>query len=132
MKKLLSMLLCAVLIALAAAVCAERPGYLDLNGGEDYIELHANLIILNHRTDLADSKYPQYITAFTALYPNVTVQCDVITSYADDALPRLTDGSWGDIMMIPTLDRDELPTCFIPFGTEAEMLEVYNFADPWV
>lgn len=35
-------------------------------------------------------------------------------------------------MMIPALDKDELPTYFIPFGTEAEMMEVYNFANQWV
>lgn len=93
MKKLLSMLLCAVLIALAATACAELPSYLDLKVGEDYTDIQADLMILNHRTDLADTKYPQYIAEFTALYPNVTVKFDTITTYADDALTRLTGGN---------------------------------------
>ena len=132
MKKLLSMLLCALLITLAATACAELPSYLALKVGEDYTDIQADLMILNHRTDLADTKYPQYIAEFTALYPNVTVKFDTITTYADDALTRLTGSNWGDIMMIPAQDKDELPTCFIPFGTEAELMAVYNFANQWV
>lgn len=61
--------------------------------GEDYTDIQADLMILNHRTDLADTKYPQYIAEFTALYPNVTVKFDAITTYADDALTRLTGGN---------------------------------------
>ena len=132
MKKTLTMLLCALLIALTATACAELPRYLDLKVGEDYTDVKADLMILNHRTDLADTKYQEYIAAFTAMYPNVTIKFDTITTYADDALTRLTGGNWGDIMMIPALDKDELPTYFIPFGTKAEMMEVYNFADQWV
>ena len=132
MKKTLSMLLCVLLIAVAAVASAELPRYLDLKVGEDYTDIKADLMILNHRTDLADTKYPEYIAAFTSLYPNVTIKFDTITTYADDALTRLTGGNWGDIMMIPALDKDELPTYFIPFGTKEEMMEVYNFADQWV
>ena len=132
MKKTLSMLLCVLLIAVAAVASAELPRYLDLKVGEDYTDIKADLMILNHRTDLADTKYPECIAAFTSLYPNVTIKFDTITTYADDALTRLTGGNWGDIMMIPALDKDELPTYFIPFGTKEEMMEVYNFADQWV
>ena len=77
MKKTLSMLLCVLLIAVAAVASAELPRYLDLKVGEDYTDIKADLMILNHRTDLADTKYPEYIAAFTALYPNVTIKFDI-------------------------------------------------------
>lgn len=63
MKKTLTLLLCALLIALTATACAELPRYLDLKVGEDYTDVKADLMILNHRTDLADTKYPEYIGA---------------------------------------------------------------------
>ena len=55
MKKTLSMLLCVLLIAVAAVASAELPRYLDLKVGEDYTDIKADLMILNHRTDLADT-----------------------------------------------------------------------------
>ena len=133
MKKILSMMLCALLvIAFAASAAAELPNFLDLKVGEDYTDIKADIVVLNHRTDLADTKYPEYIEAFQALYPNVTVRIDTITNYADDALTRLTGGNWGSIMMIPALDKDELPNYFIPLGTVEELSTQYNFIDSWM
>lgn len=133
MKKTLTTLLCVLLVlAFAASASAELPSFLDLKVGEDYTDITAEITILNHSTDLADTKYPQYIEEFTAMYPNVTVRFDTLTNYADDALTRLTGGNWGDIMMVPALDKDELPNYFIPLGTVEELSEKYNFVDNWM
>ncbi len=133
MKKILSLVLCALMLALfAASACAELPNFLDLKVGEDYKDIKADIVILNHRTDLADTKYVDYVKAFSELYPNVTVRFDTLTNYADDALTRLTGGNWGSIMMIPALDKDELPNYFIPFGTVEALSEKYNFVDNWM
>lgn len=133
MKKILSVLVCMLLLAaFATTAMAELPNFLDLKVGEDYTDVKADLVILNHRTDLADTKYPEYIAAFTKLYPNVTVRFDTLTNYADDALTRLTGGNWGSIMMIPALDKDELSTYFIPLGTVEELSTQYNFVDNWM
>ena len=131
MKKFLSLILASVmLLSLAAVAHAELPAYKDLVVGESYTDITANLKVLNHRTDLKDTKIPQYIAEFTAMYPNVTIEYDLITDYAQESLTRLTGGdNWGDIIGIPALDKDELPTYFLPYGTEAEIAEIYNFAD---
>ncbi len=131
MKKFLSLILASMmLLSLAAVAHAELPAYKDLVVGESYTDITANLKVLNHRTDLKDTKIPQYIAEFTAMYPNVTIEYDLITDYAQESLTRLTGGdNWGDIMGIPALDKDELPTYFLPYGTEAEIAEIYNFAD---
>ena len=50
--------------------------------------------------------------------------------YAQESLTRLTGGdNWGDIIGIPALDKDELPTYFLAYGTEEEISDIYNFAD---
>ena len=57
MKKTLTTLLCVLLVlAFAASASAELPSFLDLKVGEDYTDLTAEITILNHRTDLADTK----------------------------------------------------------------------------
>ncbi len=132
MKKYLSLLLVAVMIAAVSVASAELPNYRDLVVGESYTDITANIKVLNHRTDLKDTKIPQYIAEFTAMYPNVTISYDLTTDYAQESLTRLTGGDdWGDIIGIPALDKDELPRYFLPYGTEADMLEIYNFADQY-
>lgn len=134
MKKKIALFLALTLAAIVfcCGALAELPNFLDLKVGEDYTDIKADIVVLNHRTDLADTKYPEYIEAFQALYPNVTVRIDTITNYADDALTRLTGGNWGSIMMIPALDKDELPNYFIPLGTVEELSTQYNFVDSWM
>jgi raffinose/stachyose/melibiose transport system substrate-binding protein len=131
MKKFLSLLLIAtMLLSIAAVAHAELPAYKDLVVGESYTDITASIKMLNHRTDLKDTKIPQYIAEFTAMYPNVTITYDLITDYAQESLTRLTGGdNWGDIIGIPALDKDELPTYFLAYGTEEEIGEIYNFAD---
>lgn len=133
MKKILSLALCLLLlVAFAMTASAELPNFLDLKVGEDYTDITADITVLNHRTDLKDTKFPEYIAAFKELYPNVTVTIDTITDYAEDSLTRLTGGNWGDIMMIPALDKDELPNFFIPYGSVDDLSEKYNFIDAWM
>ncbi|MDE7478344.1 MAG: extracellular solute-binding protein, partial [Lachnospiraceae bacterium] len=64
-------------------------------------------------------------------YPNIIVEHEGITDYAETALLRLPTGDWGDIMFIPSIDMVDLETYFIPYGSVAEMSELINFADQW-
>ncbi|EKC77742.1 hypothetical protein LEA_04013, partial [human gut metagenome] len=44
-------------------------------------------------------------------------------------LLRLQGGDWGDVMMIPAVDKADLSTYFMPLGTTTEMdgqLNYYN------
>ena len=69
---------------------------------------------------------------FNKMYPNITVEIEGVTNYHDDSLLRLTAGDWGDIMMIPAVDKNLLSEYFIPFGSLDEMSQLVRFADQWM
>ena len=96
--------------------------------GEDYKDLSATIKVLTHRTDIVDTKFKDYITEFQKLYPNIKIEYEAVTNYADDVTIRLTTGNWGDIMMIPTtVDKKELPNLFQSFGTTDKIGANYEF-----
>lgn len=96
--------------------------------GEDYKDLSASIKVLTHRTDIVDTTFKDYITEFQKLYPNIKVEYEAVTNYADDVTIRLTTGDWGDILMIPTtVDKKELPNLFQSFGTTDAIGANYEF-----
>lgn len=101
--------------------------------GEDYTDLTATIKFIHHKTDREqDGSMAKYIEAFKQDYPNITVETEGITDYAQTALLRLPTGeAWGDVMFIPSIDMVQLPDYFIPYGTVDEMSEYVNFADQW-
>lgn len=107
--------------------------YAGITLGEDYTDLTTTIKFIHHKTDReTDGSMAKYIEAFNADYPNITVETEGITDYAQTALLRLPTGeAWGDVMFIPSIDMVELPTYFIPYGTVEEMSEYINFADQW-
>ncbi len=110
--------------------------YSDIQLGTSYKDLTASIKVINHRTDMMQSDYPgkswpQYLKEFNKMYPNITVTVDTITTYADSALLRLQGQDWGDIMMIPAVDKKDLSTYFLPYGTLDEMKKQIRFADTW-
>ena len=108
------------------------PTYAQVKLGEDYTDLTATIKWLHHKTDRAeDGTIDSMIAEFNKVYPNITVETEAITDYAETSLLRLPTGDWGDIMFIPTVDAAELPTYFVPYGTVEEMDQYVNFADNW-
>ncbi len=109
--------------------------YADLKLGEDYTDVSATIKFLTHRTDLesetAEHPYSEYVEAFNKLYPNITVEIEGDTNYADDALLRLQGGDWGDVMFIPAVEQAELSTYFLPYGDLATMDKEIRFATQW-
>ena len=104
--------------------------------GEDYTDLTATIKWLHHKTDRdstsgGDGKIQEYIAEFNKEYPNITVQTEGVTDYANESLLRLSSKDWGDIMFIPAVDKKDLPTYFMPFGKTEEMKQVVNFANAW-
>lgn len=106
--------------------------------GEDYTDLKADLKFLTHKTDAVDTKFKQYIEEFQKLYPNINIEYEGITDYANDITTRLTTGDWGDICMIPTtVDKDELGDYFTKLGEkeilgktyDEKFLEAYAYKD---
>jgi raffinose/stachyose/melibiose transport system substrate-binding protein len=136
MKKLLGILLSvALLFTMATFAVAEesQPSFLDLKVGEDYTDLTATIKYITHRTDLVTSSttyQDKYIAEFNKLYPNITVEVEAVTDFAQDALVRLTGSDdWGDVMNIPQVENSELSTYFLAYGTVEDMSQYINFAD---
>ncbi len=110
--------------------------YSSIKLGEDYTDLKATIKWLHHKTDRdstsgGDGKIQEYIAEFNKEYPNITVQTEGITDYANEALLRLSSKDWGDIMFIPAVDKKDLPTYFMPYGKTEDMKQVVNFANNW-
>ena len=103
----------AVCLALAAAgtlamsfpAFAEEGAALTIDQiklGEDYTDLSADLKFLTHKTDVIDTEFQRYIEEFHKSYPNINIEYEGITDYANDVTTRLSTGDWGDICMVPT------------------------------
>ena len=98
--------------------------------GKDYTDIKADLKFLTHKTDAVDTKFKEYVEEFQKLYPNVNIEYEGITDYANDVTTRLSTGDWGDICMIPTtVDKDELSNYFTDFGSYKTLSEQYNYLD---
>lgn len=118
----------------AAAAETEEGGlsYASIKLGEDYTDITTTIKFIHHKTDREeDGTIQAYIDEFNKVYPNITVEHEGITDYAETALLRLPTGDWGDVMFIPSIDMVDLETYFIPYGSVAEMSELVNFADQW-
>ena len=89
--------------------------YSSITLGQDYTDLTATIKWLHHKTDRAeDGTIDKMIAEFNKDYPNITVEAEAVTDYAEDALLRLTTGDWGDIMFIPAVDKADYATYFMP------------------
>jgi len=145
MKKSLSVCVCAAaLSALLTTGCAKKSSsggavkvsYADVKLGTSYTDVKATVKLLTHRTDMLKPDYPgvtfaSYIAEFNKLYPNITVNVEGVTDYASTALLRLQGGDWGDIMMIPTVDKKDLASYFLSYGDVDTMNKQIKFASQW-
>ena len=133
MKKILALALSLMLIlsAFSFATAEALPTFDAIVLGTDYVDTTATIKWLTHRTDLVESgALANYIAEFNKVYPNITVEFEGITDYAQDSLTRLTGSDdWGDIMMLPQVEASEYATYFAPYGALEVLAESYNFAD---
>ena len=111
--------------------------YADIKLGEDYTDLKADLKLLTNRTDMLDADYngknwDAYLKEFNEMYPNINVEIEGITDYAQDSLLRLQGGDWGDIMMIPEVDKSDLSTYFLSYGDIDSVSEQVKYPNRWL
>lgn len=105
--------------------------------GETGTDITATVKFIYHRTDMAADDYPgknmaAYVADFNKLYPNITIEYDLITDFAQDALNRLSAGTdWGDVMGIPAVDKADLSTYFTSYGDEATVASEVNYTGTW-
>lgn len=104
--------------------------------GETGKDLKTTITMFNNRTDLDSDKYngttwKQYLAEFNKMYPNITVKIKTDTNYADDALTHLQSGDYETIMGIPSIDKSDLSTYFISYGTLDDMKKQVNYSNTW-
>ena len=131
MKKILSLVLAVCLmLGLASFASAEEtlPTFDQIVLGEN-TDLTAKIHFAYHRTDIAD-KLNGYVEAFRQIYPNVEIEYELITDYAENALMRVGNTDW-TIMGIPTVQKDELSKYFVPLGSLETLSVLYNFMSSW-
>ena len=131
MKKLISLILalCLVLgMASFAAADEELPTFDQIVLGEN-TDLTAKIHFAYHRTDIPE-KLEGYVAEFQKIYPNVEIEYELITDYAENALMRVGNTDW-TIMGIPTVQKDELSKYFVPLGSLETLSGLYNFMSSW-
>ena len=131
MKKLLSLILALCLVlGMASFASAEEPlpTFDQIVLGEN-TELTAKIHFAYHRTDIPE-KLQGYVDEFRKTYPNVEIEYELITDYAENALMRVGNTDW-TIMGIPTVQKDELSKYFVPLGKLEVLDQSYNFMSQW-
>ncbi len=117
-----------------AEVIAERgdiPTYTQLDLSK-YTDTAATIKFVHHKTDRAeDGTMDKMVAEFNKEFPNIKVEMEAITDYAEDALLRLSTGDWGDVMFIPAVDKSDLATYFMPFDSLDNLSKELNFVDAW-
>ena len=109
--------------------------YADLKLGEDLTDLSAEISVYNHRTDMQQSDYAgktwdEYLAEFNEMYPNIKVDIETATDYAETSLLKLQGGDdWGDVMMIPAVDKGDLSSYFMSYGDYDTMNSLVRFAN---
>lgn len=147
-KRLLAFTLCAAMcLSMAACGSSESKNnsgnaggksdltYSSIKLGED-TDLKATVTVLNHRTDMASDNYggktwKEYIADFNKEYPNIKIDLNADTNYADDSLTHLQSGDYETVMMIPAVDKSDLSTYFMPLDTIDNMEKEINYAHTW-
>lgn len=111
--------------------------YTDIVLGESYTDLEETISFYNNRTDMSQDDYAgttwaEYVAEFNKMYPGITVEVETDSSFADNALLRLQGGDWGDVMFIPAVDKMDLSTYFLPFGTLDELDDKIHSVNNWM
>ncbi|MGP1589606.1 MAG: ABC transporter substrate-binding protein [Oribacterium sp.] len=110
--------------------------YKDIVLGSTGTDIEAEISFFNNRTDMDSEDYggvnwKQYLAAFHKEYPGIKVDITTDTNYAEDALTHLQSGDYETVMMIPHIDKADLPEYFTSYGALADMEQEINYADTW-
>ncbi|MBR1848586.1 MAG: extracellular solute-binding protein [Lachnospiraceae bacterium] len=122
-----------------AGASETEPGtltYSSVTLGEDFTDLNTTITLFNHRTDMDSDDYggvtwKEYLEEFNKMYPGITVDLTTDTNYADDAKTHLQSGDYETVMMIPAIDKADLSSYFMPYGSVEEMSTQINYATEW-
>lgn len=107
--------------------------YANIVLGESYTDISTTIKFYNNRTDMNlddynGKKWDEYVADFNKVYPNIKVEIDADTTYAESALLRLQSGDYGDILMIPEVSKSDLSKYFVSYGDLPTMEGQVRFA----
>ena len=89
-------------------------------------DISGEITFITHRTDITDTLLQEYIDEFNKEYPNVKVNIEGITNYQDDIKVRMNTAEYGDVLMIPDINKNEYSNFFIPLGSVDELSTKYR------
>lgn len=121
----------ACLCAVSLACLSGCSGNKESSGIKGKIE--GKITVLTNRTDLIDTKLPEYKTAFEKKYPGTTVEFEGITDYEGTVRTRMSTDEYGDVLCQPSIQAIDFPTYFEPLGKLEDFSKTLNFtntADP--
>lgn len=85
------------------------------------------ITVLTNRTDLVDNKFAEYKALFEERYPGTTVTFCALTNYEEEAFQMLSDGAYGDVLMIPgAMENKEYAKYFESLGTIEDLSVFYD------
>jgi raffinose/stachyose/melibiose transport system substrate-binding protein len=86
------------------------------------------ITVITQRTDIVDTVFKDYAAEFEEAYPGTSVKFEAIKDYETDISTRLSSGSYGDVLLIPsTVTKVQLAQFFEPLGALDELGETYRF-----
>lgn len=94
-------------------------------------EISGTIKVLHHRTDRdQDGTMAKLTEGFNALYPNVTVEYQSFTNYADDIATMMQSDNYGDVVMTPqALKVADFPNFFESFGSYSDLSQTYYWLE---
>lgn len=122
----------------AATTAADNSGETAAdNSGEtaapagDSGSLSGTIKVLHHRTDRQnDGTMDELTKGFNALYPDVKVEYQAFTNYADDIATMMQSDNYGDVVMTPqALKQADFPNFFAPFGSYDDLSQKYYWLE---
>ncbi len=106
-----TLLALAVGAALLASGCTGTGGTskgADAEAPDDPAKVGGTITVLTHRTDLVqDGTMKKYAAEFNKTYPKVKVEFEGLTDYEGEVKIRMNTENYGDVLMIPAVDREE-------------------------
>ena len=93
--------------------------------------LSGTIKVLHHRTDRQnDGTMDELTKGFNALYPDVKVEYQAFTNYADDIATMMQSDNYGDVVMTPqALKQADFPNFFASFGTYDDLSQKYYWLE---
>ena len=116
-----------IVALLAAASLLTACGGGSGDGGESG-EIAGDITVLTNRTDLVDTVFQDYKTAFEKKHPDVNVKFEAVTDYEGEVTVRMSTEDYGDVLLIPnSVAPSDLPDFFELLGGVDELAEKYRF-----